>query len=119
MKLIDVVNAQSAMQTLAGTKLPVKASFRVAKALKLIAVDMMVYDENRIKLLEEFGRKAAEGNKYEFESPEKEQAFQKGFQELQQEEVVLAVEPLGIDDLGDCSLSPGDLFPLIGILIKE
>jgi len=119
MKLIDVVNAQPAIQTLAATKLPVKASFRVAKALKLIATDLMVYEEHRVKLLEEHGKKSEDGSKYEFETPEKQQAFSAAFQELQQEEVALTIELLSVDDLGDCSLAPSDLFPLIGILIKE
>ena len=119
MKLIDAVNAQPSLKTLSETSLPVKAAYRVAKALKTIAGDIMEYEQQRAKLLMKYGKINEAGTEYSFETPEIRASFDTSLQVLQDEPIAIGVDPLEIEDLGDCNLTPGTLFPLIGVLLKE
>ncbi len=119
MKLSALILAQPAMKLLAETKLPVKASFRVAKALQLASTDLTVYEQERMKLLQKLGVLSDDKSQYVFESAENMQAFQEAITTLQNEEVSVELPTVSVEELGDIELAPGTLFPLLGILVTE
>jgi hypothetical protein len=119
MKLLDIINAQPSIQTLAETKLPVKASYRVAKMLRAFSAELVIYDQERIKLLSEYGVMAEDKSKYDFPVPENFALFNTKLADLQAEHVKMDIDLLDVEDLGSVSLEPSVIFPLIGILIKE
>ena len=119
MKLGTLVAAQPAMKLLSETKLPVKVSFRVAKALQLAAVDLNVYEQERLKLLQELGVLSDDKNQYVFDSTEKMNSFYGAVAALQEEDLQVDLPLISVNDLGDIDLAPSTIFPLLGVLLTE
>jgi hypothetical protein len=55
-KIKSIVNAREAMQRLAQQTLPVAVSYRVTKLIRAIDAELAVYDKERIRLCEKYGK---------------------------------------------------------------
>ena len=119
MKVSQLVNAQPALKVLVEAKLPIKASYRIAKSLKLIATELATYEEKRTALCQEYGTMSEDKTRFEFPDTEKQEAFGKSLDVLLREEATFQMELLDLDDLGACEIETSDLFPLLGIILKE
>ena len=119
MKINQLVSAQPALKILVETKLPIKASYRVAKALKIIASELATYETKRVELCREYGTESEDKTCFEFPSEEKKAAFQKAMEVLLEEEATFSMDPLSIEDFGSCEIETSVLFPLLGIILKE
>ena len=63
MKLIDLLNAQNALNTLNNTRgLNAVTAYRIAKNVKVIGDELETYEEQRMKLVKELSDKDNDGN---------------------------------------------------------
>ena len=118
MNLSQLVQITPALQALAGTKLPAKSAYRVAKAINLITPELKLFEEHRLKLAEEHGTKSEDGQNYTFANGSAE-AFSAALQTLLDEEVAITLPTISPDDLGTADIEPAHLAALDGIIIKD
>jgi hypothetical protein len=71
MKIIDLINAQSVMQSLIERKMPANLAYGIAKNFRLIASELEDYDKTRIKLLSDNWKIDEKTNRYDI--PDNEQ----------------------------------------------
>ena len=105
LKIKEVINASMALREIAGTKLPVLVSFSFSLFLKSINPIFESYNENRLKLLEEFGTLNKEKQEYEFK-PENKVKYEKKYKELIEGEVEVKIPSIKLLDLGDIKIEP-------------
>ena len=105
LKIKEVINAGNALRQIAGTKLPVLVSFSFSLFLKSINPIFESYNENRLKLLEEFGTLNKEKQEYEFK-PENKVKYEKKYKELIEGEVEVKIPSIKLLDLGDIKIEP-------------
>jgi hypothetical protein len=121
MKLTNrqVVQSVPAINVLNTLKLPVRASFRVAKTSKELDSVLTVYNETLKKLQEEHcereedGSVKTNGNQIVFKDAE---AFQTAFTELLDEESEVSIRTVKLDDLGSVEVEPSVLYQLDWLL---
>lgn len=108
LKLKDVINASMALREIANTKIPVLVSFQFSLFLKGLNPIFDTYNENRKKLLEEFGTLNKEKNEYDFAEGQKEE-YEKKYAELIGVEIEVKVPEIKLADLGDIKIQPAVL----------
>jgi hypothetical protein len=124
MKLTNrqVVQSVPAINVLNTLKLPVKASFRVAKTSKELDSVLTVYNETLKKLQEEYcerdeeGAVKTDGNQIVFKDAS---AFQTAFTELLDLESEVSVRTVKLDDLGSVEVEPSVLYQLDWLLEED
>tara|TARA_B100001250_G_scaffold408812_1_gene431882 strand:+ start:4547 stop:4936 length:390 start_codon:yes stop_codon:yes gene_type:complete len=116
-KLLIVFNA---LQAMAGMRLPVKASYRIAKNTRLAREEVDAYHAERLKLATELsgGKKTEDGSNFAFE-PEARQEFDAKMNEVLAEEVEIAFVKLTPEDLGGAAIEPWILENLDGVIFEE
>jgi hypothetical protein len=125
MTLRAVLEAQPALDRLAGEKLPVRLAYHVAKLVKLVRVEVEDFNAQRFKLVKEYGvtRPATEaerpvhGPEVIEVPPEKIAAFQQELATLVDEPVTFDRAPLSITDTFP-NITAADLVAL-GPLVDE
>lgn len=105
-KLIDVVNAAVVLKALCCEPLTVGTSFRAAKLNRAVQAEFEVYDEQRIKLLNEYGTANAETGRYDIPE-EKIEAFNAAYSELVSQEVEINADKVNLSG-EDIRLTPND-----------
>jgi len=105
LKIKEVINASNALRQIAGTKLPVLVSFSFSLFLKSINPIFESYNENRLKLLQEFGTLNKEKNEFEFKEGNR-QKYEKKYTELVEAEVEVKVPEIKLADLTDIKIEP-------------
>jgi hypothetical protein len=111
-ELKEIVNG---LNQIMGEKLPVKTAWAFTKLAKTIQSEVKAYEENRMKLIETYGKKDDKGkiilenNQYAIEDKE---AFGKEFFELGNIEIEINFTPVSLGDLGDIKLSPVSIMAL-------
>lgn len=119
MKLLEITNMLPALNSLAAQKIPVKAGYRIAKTLNMIKPDLAAYEEQRTKLLQEFGTLSEDRGSYNFTNANS-LLFQVAHQALLEEEVVFLVLPtIKLSELGELSIEPLHLAALSSIIIED
>ena len=118
MKLSAIIAAVPSIQLLAGSKLPAKASYRVAKALKVLQPELEEYETQRLKLAKQYGVPNADNTGFDF-TAENAPKFSAEMQTLLDEEVTITLTPVHIDDLGSLDIEPSHLVALDGILLTD
>jgi hypothetical protein len=121
MKLTNrqVVHSISALNTLNSLKLPVKASFKLAKTSRELDATLQVYNNTLQKLQDEHcerdedGGVKSEGNKIVLKDVA---AFNKAFEELLLIDNDVKVKRLKVKDLGNISVEPAVLYQLDWLL---
>lgn len=111
----QLVSSVPSLNVLNGLKLPVKASYWVAKTSRVVQNSIEDYQEALSKLqkkhaeLDENDEMKTEGDKVIFKDPN---AFQEEFQELLKMEVELNLNKISLDSLGDVEIEPSLLYHL-------
>lgn len=117
-----LVNSIGVLSKLNNSVLPVKTSYKLSKNIKTIDKEIVLYNEERQKLINKYAAKNEAGeNKIEngaFEIEDTEN-FNKDHKELLDIEVDIKVEKINIDELAksDLTITPGEL-SLVDYLIK-
>ena len=117
-----LVNSINVLSKLNNSILPVKTSYKLSKNIKTIDKEIVLYNEERQKLINKYATKNEAGeNKIENGSFEIEdiENFNKEHKELLDIEVDIKIEKINIDELAksDLTITPGELF-LVDYLIK-
>ena len=115
MKLLELTNMLPALNALGNQKIPVKAGYRVAKAINLLKSDLAVYDEQRTKLLQEFGTLSDDKASYNF-TGDSGKLFQTAHQQLLDEECTLVLPTIKLSELGELNFEPVHLAALTAML---
>lgn len=126
MTLRAVLEAQAALDRLAGERLPVRLAYNVAKLVKLVRVEIGDFHEQRMKLVKEYGlaRPATEaelpihGPEVIEVPPDKIAAFQKELEALVAEPVRFDRAPLQLADTFP-NITPADLIALGPLVTDE
>lgn len=116
MKLSELLDIHPALVALAETKLPVKAAYRVARALKACRPSIETFHEARAKLAAELGRLSKDGQRYEFDDGGA--AFGAQVRELLEEDAGdIELPKIQLAELGDVKIEPLHLAALDGTVI--
>lgn len=119
MKLSKLIAIAPALHALAACKLPIKASFRVGKALAIMQEDMKVYEASRIKLLREFGTPDKFERQFTFPEPEKQAEFAKQHEALIDEDCTFVLPSLKLSELGAIEIEPEHMAALCDMIADE
>lgn len=123
MKLGEVRITLEGLKKIVNKELPIRTAYRLTKIMKAINDEFTSLEEARGKLIKKFAKEPEDGSKGpqgEIKvDPEKQDEFYKEFVVLLEEEIDLDINLISIEDLGDISLSPADMFGLQIILEEE
>lgn len=106
-KIKTILNAREAVQRLAQQTLPVAVSYRVTKLINAMNAEIAVYDAERIKLCERFGKLNDSKTSYTIEKGEE---FNGELSSLLDFDVELDVQKINLPET--LSITPADLITL-------
>jgi hypothetical protein len=109
MKLGELVVAQEVLRKLLALELPAAASYKIARAVRPIQAELQGYEEQRTKLVRQFGE--AEGQQI-IVKPDKMVEFNAEMNALLQVDVDLEIKTLNPDLLGDVGIRAADFMAL-------
>lgn len=115
-KLRTIVEAKESLQNLASMELPLKTSYKLAKMVRCISNELLVFDEQRLKLCQKYGALCKNGNSYEI-PPDKMPLFGKDYAELLNIDVELDCEKVTLPDT--INIKPIDLVALYDFIEIE
>lgn len=113
-----LLNAFSALQTIANEKLPVKGSYAVSRLLVKLQAEHKVAEEHRIALVKELGTPDEQGNFMIEPGTAAFDEFQAKFGELQDTDLELDVPLIKIEQLGDAKIAPA-VFAVLEAFVAE
>lgn len=119
MKLLDILNSQSTLAELNNCKgLSSVTAYRIAKNIKLVNEELKVYNDQRIKLLENLANKDEDGKpiikeddgmqEYDL-SRENKTKLQEEVNKLLEEEINMDIKKVSLEQLDGAGLSPAQL----------
>lgn len=117
LKLGEIPDLIKSMNNLIDKELPIKIAYKLKKMYQKLESEARIYEENRIKLLDKYGKKddkgefIVENNKIIIPDDRKED-FLKEFEELQEIEVEFDFEPIKETEIKDLKISASDLMNL-------
>lgn len=115
-------NAAPAFQEISQLRLPAKAAYRIAKALRKINTAATTYDETRRKLLLEHVERNEKGDPIVMNGNavvKDPLGFEKIIKDLLAEENEIDIMPISLNDLGDQVVSTGALADLDWFIVEE
>jgi hypothetical protein len=117
MKLSELIEAQNAMQQLANQKMPAKVAYALAKNIRIMAPEVEIFEETRVKLLKENWSYDEKNNRYDI-PPEEMKRWDSMIKEVLAQEVKL--EPYLVDRslLDSIQISPAE-YIAISWMIKD
>ena len=113
-----LIGVLPAIRNLASFALPVAASFRIARILKVVTEIIETYDETRIKLASTLGTLKEDGSEYIFDDTNA-PLFAEQYKELLDEPISITWELVPADKLGDLEIEPNALIPLLGVVLED
>lgn len=119
MKLLDILNSQSTLTELNNCKgLSSVTAYRIAKNIKLVNEELKVYNDQRIKLLENLANKDKDGKpiikeddgmqEYDL-TDENKLKLQEEVNKLLEEEINMDIKKVSLEQLDGAGLSPAQL----------
>ena len=120
----EVIPRVQGLQGLADRHLPVRVAYRLGKIIKVLSDEAKPYDEQRLKLAQQYCEKDEKGNpvindgQFRF-SPENRAAFEKEHTELLTTEITVEATAIMLDDFKDIEASARELLLLGDFLVEE
>jgi hypothetical protein len=112
-----LLNSQAALSSLAGLRVPIQATFKLAKVAKAVNSELQTFEETRRGLCERLGKIRADKSEYEI-PPENREEFEVEFKTLLDTPVELPGSPLRSAELGKVELSAADLLALEWLIVE-
>ncbi|MCK9370955.1 hypothetical protein M0R04_13675 [Candidatus Dojkabacteria bacterium] len=106
MKLKTILEDLDKLTSLSKIKLPIKVSYWVSRILSKVNSELKSFQEQRNKLIEEYGEQDEKTKQFTVKDPEKLKVFSKEINELLDVEVELDVKKISIKDLGAITIEP-------------
>ena len=104
-KLNEIVGSAENIKALLEVKLPVKIAYRLSKLVNKLQPSLSIYEENRNKLIKEYGTEQEDGN-IAVKDPEKLKLFAVELGKLLEVEESVEFEKIKIEDLGEIEIAP-------------
>lgn len=109
----EVVGFAPALSRVMEIKLPAKAAYRLARIAAKLQPELKLFNDARIALFKELGDPVeGQGDTYQVTGEERQKQLANRLVELGAEPVVVDLEPLTVDMLGDTQVTPADLYVL-------
>lgn len=120
MKAHELQPVHAALSALMSIKLPVKAAYRVNKAIRQIGgAAKQVFKQQQVLFMEK-GTLSEDGKQYLAPTEEPDKAeFEAAYLKIMKADVEILFHPLSIADLGDVQIEPAVLQALDGIMIVD
>ncbi|MBL0320311.1 MAG: hypothetical protein IPP74_13625 [Alphaproteobacteria bacterium] len=116
LRLKALAESEHGLVELNNCKLPARTSFKVAKVINIIAKEIELFNQAKIKKAEELGDKQDDGTyKIREENIDK---FRKEIDELLNTKVDLEFSQINLKELSDVSISPSAIRSLGSILTE-
>lgn len=120
-KLRDVVSGLDSLNIIINQKLPVFTSFKLSLFLKNVSPIVEQYEKERNKLVTEYGtptlgEDGKETGSYTFPDADKAKEFNEKMNGLLDVALDIKVPEVKVADLGDITIEPSKLTPLIWLL---
>lgn len=113
LKSRDIVEAASIKEELKEIVMPVKTSYKVAKNISSLMVELKTISEEELKMLERYIKKDEEGKPIQINDGSyeitNEELFRKEHDALMEIETEVNILMIHIDELESCSIRPGVL----------
>lgn len=121
MKQSEINKSYNALVRLSQMRLPIKTAFSVYQLVKKIEEPYKFALEEEKKLINKYNAEVKENGIISFSSAEDKDSFQNELQELNQLDHDIEIEPLviKIEDLGEQTITPSDIFALEGFVEFE
>jgi len=116
--LAEIKSLEASLAKIFDKEVNIKVAYRLGSLLKKISEEMVLLEENRVKLVKKYGEADAETQQLSVPQ-EKAQDFYTEFNELLQVEVDIDFEPIPLQAFGDISLSAADVMRLDGKIIAN
>ena len=111
-KLSEVVGSVEALKNILALKLPIKVSYRISKLVSnQVEGELKEYNEQRNKLVKEFGTENEDGSTSVKEDRLKE--FSEELQKLLDVDVKFDFEPIKLEEIENVDIAPKDLITWI------
>ena len=109
LSLGQLVSSTQVLALVAGTKMPVKTSYRLNKLLRKVSKEVEIYNEERGKIFEEYGEEETPGTLVI--PKEKSEVAEKAINELLDQEIEMDLPDVTVDMLaeGGLEISPLDM----------
>jgi len=130
-KIKELIPIMESLNTLNKKELPFGTSFKIARAIKLLATDYETAMEKRKEIINKYGAKDDKGE-LKIESngtilpmPDKQEVWNTELKELFDVEVEVDLKPIKLsefefkDENRQTTVEPKDLVPLIDLLIED
>lgn len=117
MQIIDLLNAHPVLQRLMSEKMPVRLAYAVQKNFRLMEQEIKVFDDTRLKLLEENWKLNKETNQFDVPDEDKER-WRKMFAELAESESTFVPYVIDFSLVDGLQLTPGEMLA-ISWMFKE
>lgn len=120
----EIINGIETMDELMKEALPSRAAYQVAKMAKAMSDEYKIFEETRLKLIKQYGKKDDTGElvvdeKNQYTIPkEVMEDFAKEFNELTASKVELVVNPIDLDSLY-CDLTPTQMINLMPFIVDH
>ena len=108
-KLQTLVKAGDAFTKLSAIELPLKTSYKLAKLIRQVNDELVLFDEQRLKLCKKYGAYITEENSYSI-PPDKMPEFSNEYSELLSVEVNLNFEKVTLPET--LNITPADILNL-------
>ena len=116
-KLLDIVEYQKNMGALTKVKLPVKVAYRISKLNNKIASEVKDYKEQEFNLIKDLGEVVLDTEGKETDNlrvtKENMPKYKEEVEKLLDLEVELDFEPIDINELGETTIEPSLLNPIV------
>lgn len=113
--LKDIVESQEVMRTLSNKSLRGRVAFKVARLLKKLEAELTTFNDTRVKLIESYAKKDAEGNyitndknEYQFDQ-DNANKFVEEINKLLLEELEIDANPILIEEIEDLDFTPAEM----------
>ena len=94
----------------------IKIAYKLGRFLKKINEELKTLEENRVKLVQKYGKEDEETNQVSVPS-ENAPKFYQEFNELMSIEIDIDFEPISLKEFGDISISAADALRFDGIIL--
>lgn len=109
-RLLDLLNGQPALNTLAMQPLKAKLAFRLSRVIREVKAELDLFTTQHRALLSKYGTEPeGDATEWGFETFEKRAAFEAEYKDLVESEITLAVAPIHIDELAEVRFASADL----------
>lgn len=119
--LANIKNMEASLDSLLKKELNIRVAYRLSKLAKQIYNELVIFEDNRIKLIKKYGSFNKESQVFEIDPKNQKNidAFTSEFNQLISEEVDINFQPISLEDLEDIKLSAIDMMHFNNFIIED